>query len=571
METSAESPFSEASNPLKLALRRCRGAFWYAGIFSLCINLLTVLFSLYSMQVLDRVFSSRSMETLSMLTLLMGIAIGFLGIFSTVRALVLERVGSWLDRSLSPELLARSLRSSAMGLSGGASQQQRDLGTIRQFIAGAGATTLLDAPWTVVYLLVMFAMSPTLGFIATLGCVLLFALGVVTDLATRKPLEQAKRASLEMLAFADASARQAETIEAMGMLPAMLARWKTPYERHESLQQSASTYGALLQSFTRMVRMALQIAITGIGAYLALHGELTSGGMIASSILSSRAFAPLENAIGFWKQVVMARDARKRLSQSVSHALPMRGEMALPEPKGLLTAEQLTYQTMPGARPILYNLNFALQPGASLGIIGPSGAGKSTLSRLLTGVLPPSAGHLRLDGNEMSVWPREDMGRHLGYLPQQPELFAGTVRDNIARMQANADPQAVIEAAELAGAHHLIQQLPMGYDTVWNTASPSLAPGQKQRIALARAVFGPVRLVVLDEPNLNLDGEGELALVRMIRALKERGVSLVVVAHKPAIIDCLDQVLVLKGGMVEQFGPREAVLQSYIRPAAMRS
>ncbi len=566
-----KTPLTDQTNPLKAALRRCRAAFWYAGIFSLCINLLTVLFSLYSMQVLDRVFSSRSLETLSMLTLLMGFAILFLGIFSTVRALVLERVGSWLDRTLSPALLTRSLRLSAMGMGGGASQQQRDLGTIRQFITGAGATTLLDAPWTIVYLLVMFAMSPTLGFIATLGCLLLFALGVITDLATRKPLEQAKRASMDMLAFADASSRQAETIEAMGMLPAMLARWRTPYDTHESLQQSASTRGALLQSLTRMIRMALQIAITGVGAYLALSHELTSGGMIAASILSSRAFAPLENAIGFWKQIVMARDARKRLTQSVAQHIPVRGEMALPVPHGLLTADQLTFQTQPGARPILYNVHFALQPGDSLGIIGPSGAGKSTLSRMLTGVLPPSAGHLRLDGNEISTWPRDDLGRHLGYLPQQPELFAGTVRDNIARMNENADPEAVIAAAELAGAHSLIQQLPMGYDTLWNPANPTLAPGQKQRIALARAVYGPVRLVILDEPNLNLDGEGELALVRMIRGLKERGVSLVVVAHKPAIIDCLDQVLVLKGGMVEQFGPREAVLQSYIRPAAMRS
>lgn len=559
---------SAEPSELQLSLQKCRGAFWYAALFSLCINLLTVLFSVYSMQVLDRVFSSHSYETLLMLTVLMVAAVLFLGFFSAIRSLILDRTGAWLDQTLSPLLLARAIRLAAAGTPSAASQQQRDLGSIRQFITGMGLVTLFDAPWSAVYLLVTFSISPPLGWLTLGGCILLVVLGALTELTTKKPLDQAQRAGMQTLGVVDASSRHAETIEAMGMTGAMVRHWRQGFDTAQGCQKLAGNRSALLQAITKVVRMSLQIGITGIGAYLVLERQLTSGGMIAASILAARAFAPFENAIAFWKMGVTARAAYRRLDEAVAVKIAPRGDMELPAPKGALAAERVIFQPMPGKKPVLHNISFSLQPGESLGIIGPSGAGKTTLARLLTGIAAPSAGHIRLDGNDLATWGREDVGRYIGYLPQQADLFAGRICDNIARMQHDAPAQAVLDAAEMAGVHGLIQRLPMGYDTQWSPHQPSLSPGQKQRIALARAVYGDPRLVVLDEPNLNLDGEGETALVDMLHRLKLRGATVVMVAHKPSLIQCMDYVMVLKEGAIEQAGPREQVLQAYTRLAA---
>lgn len=561
------------ANPteLELTLRKCRSAFGYAAFFSLCINLLTVLTAIYSMQVLDRVFSSRSYETLGMLSLMMGVAILFLGLFSWVRMIVLESTGAWLDQRLSPLLFARAIRQNASGQAAAASQQQRDLASLRQFVTGLGIVTLFDAPWSIVYLAMTVAISAALGWVALLGCLLLLLLGVLTELATRRPLEQSQKVNLRALAFTETANRHAETIEAMGMLPAIQGQWRRISGETQVLQRRAGHRSALLQSLSRAVRMSLQVAITGLGAYLALERELTAGGLIAASILAARAFAPFEGAIAFWKQVITARDAYQRLNQAVAGPLRERGDIELPTPRGLLAAEQLAWQPAPGTRPILRNVSFLLQPGESLGIVGPSGAGKTTLTRLLTGVMAPSIGHVRLDGNDVAIWGRGSLGPHLGYVPQQVDLFPGTIRQNIARMEENAPPAAVIEAAELAGVHALIQRLPLGYDTPWSASQPTLSPGQKQRIALARAVYGSPKLIVLDEPNLNLDGEGEAALITMLQLLKLRRSTVIVVAHKPSIIACLDKMLVLKDGVVEQFGPREQIMLAFTRPAGVKA
>jgi ATP-binding cassette, subfamily B, bacterial len=564
------SPIAPATT-LQLALQKCRGAFYYAAFFSLCINLLTVLFSLYSLQVLDRVFSSRSLETLLMLTLLMVVAVVFYGLFSAVRSLILSRTGAWLEQALAPELLLRSLCSSASSGPVSASQQQRDLGNIGQFISGNSIIAFFDAPWSVIYLLVTLAISPALGWIACVGCILLTGLAVLTELITRKPLGQAQRANLESVSYIDASSRQAETVEAMGMTHTMVERWRLVHDRAQELQRLAGHRSALVQSVTRVTRMALQIAITGGGACLVLANDLTPGGMIAASLLGARAFAPFENAISVWKQTVATRDAYKRLNASMAMPVAARGQMALPVPRGEITVEKLGFQPQGMPKPVVSQVAFTLQPGESLGVIGPSGAGKSTLLRLLIGNLPPTQGHVRMDGNDMATWNRDDLGQHVGYLPQHADLFAGTIAENIARMQPDATSQSVIDAAQLAGVHKLIQRLPLGYDTVWRPGHALLSPGQKQRIALARAVYGKPSLIILDEPNLHMDGEGEAVFPVLLRHLKLQRVTVVIAAHKPSIISCLDKILVLQQGRMEKFGRRDEILSSCIQPLKVQA
>ncbi len=553
-----------ASAPLQQALQKCRGAFWYAALFSLCINLLALLSSLYSMQVLDRVLSSRNLNTLLMLSLLMIAAIVFQNLFAAVRTLILDHTGAWLERTLGPDLLSQSIVMTAAGKPASASQQQRDLAALRQFVTGVGIVTLFDAPWSVVYLLVVFAISVTLGWVTAMGCVLMLMLALLTEYATRASAKRAQSVHLQNLNFADAAMRSADTIEAMGMWPALLARWQRQFEESQTLQQQLGNRSAVLQTISRTLRMTLQIGITGIGAWLAIDNLLTAGGMIAASILAARAFAPFDNAVVFWKQFVTAQGAYQRLQQAPQR-MAARGEMQLPAAKGMLQAERVTYQLSPSVPPILRQVEFLLPAGESLGVIGPSGAGKSTLARLLTGVLTPTQGHVRLDGNDVATWGRASLGPMLGYLPQHADLLAGTIRDNIARMQPDASPEAIIEAATLAHVHELIQRLPMGYDTLWSPANPTLSPGQKQRIALARALYGNPALVILDEPNLHLDGEGELALIATLGQLALKRITTVVIAHKPSLIECMDHLLVLRGGAVEKFGRRDQVMQLYAR------
>lgn len=558
-------------NTLHQTLRKCRGAFGYAALFSLCINLLTLLSAIYSMQVLDRVLSSRSIDTLLMLTLLMIVAMVFLGAFSAMRTLILHYTGAWLERTLGPSLLSQTVAGMATGRESSATQQQRDLSALRQFITGIGITTLFDAPWSIVYLLVIFMINATLGWVALAGCLILIFLGILTEYTTRNITKQAQKIHLHNLSFVEATARQAETVEAMGMWPGMLARWQAQFDHEQQLHENAGQRSALLQAITRSVRMILQIAVTGLGAYLALDNQLTAGGIIAASILAARAFAPFENAIAFWKQFVTTQDAYQRLMRSIHLKPVQRGDIALPVPQGILRVEKLNHHIDPHAPPLLQQVSFHLPVGESVGIIGPSGAGKSTLVRLLIGLTAPTQGCVRLDGYDVSTWNRADLGRSLGYVPQQVELFAGTIAENIARMQLNADTELVIKAAQMANVHELIQRLPLGYDTVWAAASPCLSPGQKQRIALARALYGEPKLIVLDEPNLNLDGEGELALINTLQQLKLMRVTTVVVAHKPAIVGCLDQILVLQKGKPAEYGPREQLLQSYTRPAQVKA
>ena len=564
------SPSAKEQNFLTDTLSRTKRAFVYVAIFSLCINILMLALPLYSLQVLDRVMSSRSMNTLLMLTLVVIACFAFYSLFSAIRATVLNRIGEWLENTLSPKLLADSIAKSAVGQPVSASQHHRDLAYVKNFITGMGISTLFDAPWSVIYILVIYMINPILGFVTVIGCVLLFLFAVITEYSTKKPLNNSSRVNIQSLGIAESASRNAEIIESMGMTGNLINNWEKTNAKNIEFQNIATSRNNIIQSLSRFIRMILQISMIGIGAVLALNNEMSVGGMIAASILNGRALAPFDASITVWKSFILARDAYSRMKQSIGSSKQLRGTMRLPAPQGHVKVENLFYRAPNSEKPILKGVNFQLNPGESLGIIGPSAAGKSTLAKLLIGIMIPSHGTVRLDGAEIFKWNREDIGQYVGYLPQDVELFTGSVRDNIARMEPNPDDAKVIAAAQFAGVHDLILQLPAGYETIFSAGNVSLSPGQRQRIGLARALYCNPRYIVLDEPNSNLDGEGERALLDCLNRVRANGVTAIIVAHRPSIVSGVDKILMLRDGVVEQFGPREQVLQKYTGPAPVR-
>lgn len=549
------------------ALQRMRRSLWYVLLFSLCTNLLLLALPIYSLQVLDRVISSASVPTLIYLTVVVVVAFLFYGLFCLVRSAILTRMGEWLDTQVSAKLLALGVMQNAAGSPIQASRHLRDVQSIKAFITGTGVTSLFDAPWSVIYLMIIFLINPILGFIAFGGALALLLMAYLNEVLTRKPYAVAVRVQSRTMEMADSATRNAEAIEAMGMMGNISRRWGEENARTQSVLVSASGRGNIIQNISRVTRMLIQIGIIGVGGYLAIYAEITTGGMIAASILAGRALAPFEAAIGLWKSLLAARDAYQRLEQGIRHFPHERGEVQLPVPEGRLTLEQAVYAP-PGQKPIIKGVSMQLQPGEMLGVIGPSAAGKSTLAKLMIGVLPTSAGAVRLDGAEVFKWNRELLGPYVGYMPQQVELFHGTVLENIARMNPDADHAAVIEAAQKAGVHELVLQLPEGYETVVRPGNATLTPGQRQRIGLARALYGNPRFIVLDEPNTSLDGEGEQALFQALAAIRESGTTCVVVAHKPSLVRHTDKVLILHQGQVKEFGDTRQVLGKYLAPQA---
>ena len=550
------------------ALRR---SMIYAFVFSFCMNVLLLLLPIYSLQVLDRVISSGSIDTLLMLSLIACIGFVFFGIFNMVRGFVFHGMVEWLDTKLAPRLIEVAITKSSVGANIAAGQYQRDLSSVKNFI-NSGLATLLDAPWSLLFIVVIYMISPVLGFISVIGAVLLIALAALNELITRKVYEDAQQGTIQSAQLADVVGRNAEAIEAMGMTPQITQNWVDSNQSGVEAQYKASHRGNLLSSISRFFRFMVQVGIIGVGAYLTLQNEMTTGGMIAASILVGRALGPFEAAISVWRSFVMARDAYHRLDNALNSTPQMRGEMALPAPEGRVTSEGVFFHPS-GGNAILKNINFALQPRESLGIIGPSAAGKSTLAKIIMGILPTTSGAMRLDGAEVFKWNREDLGQYVGYMPQQVDLFNGTIKDNIARMHKNASDEDVIYAAKFAGCHEMILKLPKGYETEFVSGNLNLSPGQRQRIGLARAVYGKPRFVVLDEPNGNLDGEGERALLQALARMKKVGMTYIVVAHRPSIVSNVDKVLMLQGGMVQAFGPRDEVLKQFVpqKPKAAES
>jgi PrtD family type I secretion system ABC transporter len=551
---------------LTATIAGCRRAFGWVGLFSLCINVLMLTVSLYTWQIFDHVIAGQSRETLIFLTIIAVGAVLILGLLELVRSQILIGISVWIEQRLAPEALERGI-AAALYARPYRTQALRDLGQLRSFLGGSAIFSLFDAPWVPIYLAVTFLLHPLVGLVALAGAAVLFFFAVLNELLTRTPLQVANRAAIDAMQRAEANARNAEVIDAMGMMPGVVASWITANGRALDQQMAASNRAGRVLALSKFLRLAVQIAVLGTGALLTIQHELTAGAMIAGSILTSRALAPVEQAIGTWKQVIGTRAAYARLRAHFRDAKLLRARgMPLPAPSGRLSVEAVTFAYPGTNHATLRGVSFALEPGEALAIVGPSAAGKSTLARLLIGVWPPNTGAIRLDGADVYAWNREDFGRYVGYLPQDVELFAGSVRDNIARL-TDAAPATIVQAAQMAGVHELVLKLPKGYETEIGEGGAILSAGQRQRIALARALLGRPRLLVLDEPNSNLDHDGEEALSRAISTIKANRGSVVIVAHRPSVLAHVDKILVLREGRVDAFGTRNEIMRLISRPS----
>ena len=557
---------SQAATELGEAVVACRSAFALCAVFSLIINLLMLASPLYMLQVYDRVLTTGRAETLVMLTLMATVALVVMCALDALRSAIMVRVGCWLNERLGPAYLACAVRGRLRGEAGGA-ESLRDIAQVQSFIATQGLNAFFDAPWVPVFVSLIWILHPLLGLVAVSGAVVLFALSIANELATRRAHETAHRRQVDAGLLAEATIRNAEIVQAMHMLPAMAKRWAGVNGTVMNATRRAGDVGNAILATTKFVRFFVQIAILGVGAWLVINSHLTAGVMIAASILLGRALAPVELAIGVWRSFAGARLSYGRLQQAIADNPPPPPRTRLPEPQGNLSVEAVSYLTPNTAKLVLSDVSCSVAPGEVVAIIGPSGAGKSTLCRLMVGLALPNVGHIRLDGSPIHHWDSEQIARHVGFLPQDVELFAGSVRDNIARMQ-EADDEAVVSAARASRAHDMIQHLPQGYDTWLGEGGVRLSGGQRQRIGLARAVFGNPRLLVLDEPNAHLDQTGEAALTAAVAELKRRGVALVIVGHRPSTLEVADKVLVLKDGRVALFGERDQVLETFKQRAA---
>jgi PrtD family type I secretion system ABC transporter len=540
--------------------------FLYAALFSLAINLLLLAPPLYMLQVFDRVLSSSSQETLLVLTIAALVALALMALLDVLRARLLVAAGVMLDRRIGPQVLDGLLAQTAK--LGGAAYLHglRDVNTLRGFLSGAGLLALFDAPWLPLFVLLIFLFHPVLGAVALAGAVLMLLLAFLNERLTRQHVEDAQVQARRAGRFIDANVRNAEVVAALGMLPAVTRRWVRLNDGALREQAKVNSLGGTFSGLTKFARQFIQLAMLAAGAFLVVSQDLTAGLMIAATIILGRALAPVETLVAGWRSLAEARAAWRRLRELFQGMPPAEPGTELPAPQGRLEVEQVVFK-LPGAeRPTIRGVSFSLKPGEALGLIGPSASGKSTLVRLAVGVWKPLAGTVRLDGADVAAWPRERLGPHLGYLPQDVELFGGTVAENIARL-AEPDAAEVIRAAQRAHVHELVLRLPKGYDTDIGESGQALSPGQRQRIGLARALYGRPRLVVLDEPNANLDHEGEAALLRTLQTLKEEGVTVVIVAHRPSLLRGVDRLLVLREGAMDMFGPRAEVMARLTRAA----
>lgn len=548
------------------ALRSCRTPFLIVGAFSLAVNLLMMASPLYMMQIFDHVLSSRSTDTLVMLTLIATLALAVLSLIDGIRSQILARLGFWLDERMGPPVLGGALRLALSTDGGRAGHGLRDLATIRGFLAGPAITPLLDAPWAPLFLGALFFLHPLLGLVGLGGGAALVILALLNETSTKTALTRAGSATAKLHHGIEAALRNADAIRAMGMMEGVVRLWRRDNALVRAANRVAGDWGTVILTASRFLRYSVQTMIMGVAAYLVIQHDISPGAMFASSFLLGRAMAPVENAIGTWKSLVGARLAYRRLNDLLAATTGPGPGMTMARPEGALQVERVSY-VPPGAEaPILRGVSFDLPAGEVLGIVGPSAAGKSTLARLIVGAAQPTAGNVRLDGADIGVWLNSGGFRDLGYLPQDIGLFSGTVGENIGRL-GEADPDAVIEAASLVGLHEAIMRLPRGYDSDIGESGLKLSGGQRQRVGLARAMFGMPRLVVLDEPNASLDHEGEEALVRAIAHLKAQGRTVIVIAHRPSVLGLADRILVLRNGMAEAFGSRAEIF-ARLNPAA---
>lgn len=548
---------------IRSAVLSLRDSIRSVAAFSAATNLLMLAPSLYMLQVYDRAVASGNLVTLGMLTAMLVGLLALMGGLEYVRNVVVIHAGSRID-----DLLARRVHQAAFerGLAGGqanAAQATRDLDAIRQFLTGNAVFAFFDAPWAPLFLIVMFLFHPWIGGLALVGIILLASLAWLNERLSHDLLKKAGALSVQATASVEMQLRNSHSIESMGMLGRLFRLWRGPHRGYVHRQAQASERNALISAISRTIRLALQSLVLGLGAWLVIDGRMSSGMMVAGSILMGRTLAPIDQLIGAWRQWASTRLSWQRLHGLLAAHPPRSERLPLPAPTGILSVEAAGAMP-PGARtaaPTLSGVTFALEVGDMLGVIGPSGSGKSTLGRLIGGVWPAQAGKVRLDGADIAQWDKERLGPHIGYLPQEMELFAGTVAENISRFaETDSDPSLITDAAILGGAHEMIITLPQGYDTPLGDGGQGLSGGQRQRIALARALYGDPCLVILDEPNASLDEAGDKALLAALARLRERKVTTVLVTHRPKVLEVTSKLIVLKDGRAQAFGPTAEVI-----------
>jgi ATP-binding cassette subfamily C protein PrsD len=561
-----------ASTELADALRACRRAFLAIALFSGMSNILMLTGALFMLEVYDRVLPSRSVPTLVALLILVAGLYAAQGVIDTIRSRILVRVGNSLDEAMSMRVYDAIVRLPLKtGSKGEGAQPIRDLDTVRGFLSGIGPIALFDLPWMPVYLVICFLFHPYIGLTALFGAIILVTITVFTELTTRRPTRSATQFAVARNALMEASRRNAEAITAMGMVGRIAQRWSELNRRYLVASQRASDIAGGLGAASKVLRLMLQSAILAVGAWLVINQQSTAGIIIAGSILGGRALAPIDLAIANWRGFVAARQGWQRLSRLLSYLPPRTEPMPLQPPVKSLVVQNAAVNPPGEQKTVCQDVNFSLAAGKALGVIGPTASGKSSLARMLVGVWTPLRGSIRLDGASVDQWSPEALGRHIGYLPQDVELFPGNVAQNIARFEDPPDPEAVLAAAQAAGVHDLIVNLPNGYETTVGDQGSALSAGQAQRIALARALYRDPFLVVLDEPNSNLDAEGDEALTRAIFGIRARGGIVIVVAHRPSAIAGVDYILVMAKGRQQQFGPKDDILNRMTQPSTPRA
>lgn len=550
-------------NLLPDTFKVCTRAFLYSLLFSFMINLLTLAMPIYTLQILDRVISTGSKETLVMLTVIVVGTFIVLGFITTARSYIFLNISSYFDRVLSPALLRASITGSAQNKISSASQYLRDLGVIKAFFTKQGLGALFDIPWTPIYFFAIFYIHPYNAGIALIGAIALFGFALLNELITADPLKNANDNFVKSMIEVDSAARNADVVEAMGMKSIIVKNWEKINHVFMDFSQKASGRAICVSSCTQIIRLLTQVSMLGVGAYLVLENLMSPGGIVATSILAGKFLAPFNVAITAWQNFVNARLSYDRVNKTLNNAQTRSQHLQLPEPRGNIEIEKLFYQPEGSSKPVIKGISCAIHSGESIGIIGKSGSGKTTLSKLIAGVYKPSAGAVRLDSIDVFEWGRDYIKNYVGYLPQSVELFNGTVRDNIARMDHEAKETDIFQASKIAGAHEVILHLANGYETQVGREGFTLSAGMRQRVGLARAFYASPKVIIMDEPDSNLDSEGDIALLRAIRYAKKKGITVFIISHRPAILSAVDKIMVMSEGKIAVFDRKEKVLGQF--------